>query len=589
MINQHYFIVFVLFNLLAPSLKAQLLPVTWNLDQESPILLADSLRPADVQDSCLSYLEDLYQSAYLEASVDSIANHDNNIEITMHIGAPYHWGKLDFSQIPTLIRESLTTSVTSGRLFRYEEILEIFDEILQTAENLGHPFASVHLDRIGIRNDTIEANIQVTLNEKINIESIKIEGDLEIRPRYLHHVIGINEGDLFQKQKIIDSRDKLQAITFINYRKDPMVDFLGNGATLHLYLDRKNANRFDILLGLQPTNNSDEQRRFRLTGNVNIDLANQFGAGEVFHLNYENLMPGTQNLDLSLTYPFLFDWSFGTDLSFSLYKRDSTYLDVGYQAGIQYLLRGYNYFQFQIENQSTKLLTIDTSRIIRTRILPEFQDLNQNLLGAIFHFEKLNYRLNPRKGYDATIGISGGTKKIKRNPTILGLRDPSDSEFDFSQLYEDIKLNSFQFRINTQLQTYVPVFKSSTIRFALSGGLLSSGQKLFDNELFRIGGTKLLRGFNEESIFANFYSVLTTEYRLLFNRNSNLFIFGDLAYYEKNTVSDRIIDRPFGVGTGLNLETKVGIFSISYAIGSRKNLPFTFRQGRIHFGMISQF
>ena len=118
---------------------------------------------------------------------------------------------------------------------------------------------------------------------------------------------------------------------------------------------------------------------------------------------------------------------------------------------------------------------------------------------------------------------------------------------------------------------------------------MSSGQKLFDNELYRIGGTKLLRGFNEESIFANFYNVLTTEYRMLFNQNSNLFVFCDLAYYEKNTVSSRIVDRPFGVGTGLNLETKVGIFSISYAIGSMRNQPFAFRQGRIHFGMLSQF
>lgn len=589
MSSQRYFILFILLPLLSLPLKGQVLPVNWHLDHNSPIKLADSLPVSEVEDSCLSFLQKLHASAWLEASIDRIEIRADSIEITLHIGQSYQWGTIDFSGIPAMIKDNLTSPVTSGRPFHFEEIKELFEEILAIAENRGYPLASVHLEKIDIRQDTIEARIEVALNERIHIEKIKIEGDLDIHARYLHHMLNIEEGDLFQKQKIIDTKNRLQAISFIDYRKDPMVDFLGNGATLYLYLDKKNANRFDILLGLQPTNNTDEQRRFRLTGNVNIDLANQFGAGEIFHLNYENLMPGTQNLDINLNYPFIFDWSFGTDLNFSLYKRDSTYIDIGYMAGIQYLLKGDNYFRFFLENQATRLLTIDTNRIIRTRTLPEFQDLAQNLFGASLHLEKLNYRLNPRKGYDITLSVSGGNKKIKRNPVILALRDVSDPEFDFGHLYDDIKLNSFQFRIQSRLHGYLPVFKSSTIRFSLSTGLVSSGQKLFDNELYRIGGTKLLRGFNEESIFANFYSVFTTEYRLLFNRNSNLFIFWDLGYYEKNTLFDRFSDRPMGLGTGLNLETRVGIFSISYAIGSQENIPLSFRQGRIHFGMISQF
>lgn len=574
---------------LALSLSSQPIPIRWSVDGEVPFTLPDSLLPGEIEDSCLAYLEKLHQASFLEASVDSIRRRADSAEIELHLGKQYHWSFLDFSAIPSEIRQGLTASISSGKLYRQDEINQVFQEILEKAENLGYPFAAVHLDSIGIADENIKAKIEVVLNQKIKIEKIKIDGNLQITPRYLTHMIDIREGDIFEKQKIIDLRDRVEAVTFINYQKDPQIDFLGEWATLHLFLDKKNANRFDILLGLQPASPNDDQRRFRLTGNVNIDLANQFGAGEIFHLKYENFMPGTQNLDLSLNYPFVFDWSFGTDLNFTLYKRDSSYLDVGYQAGIQYFLKGRNYFRFFIENQTSKLLTVDTARIIRTQKLPEFLDLKQNLLGSTLHFEKLNYRLNPRRGYDISLSISGGTKKIKQNTTIISLQDPFNPEFDFKDLYRDIKPNSFQFRLQTELQTYLPLFRSSALKLAISSGLVSSGQKLFDNELYRIGGTKLLRGFNEESIFANFYNVLTTEYRMLFNQNSNLFIFCDLAYYEKNTVFNRIVDRPFGIGTGLNLETKVGIFSISYAIGSMRNQPFTFRQGRIHFGMLSQF
>ncbi|MBK8505816.1 MAG: hypothetical protein IPL46_28645 [Saprospiraceae bacterium] len=445
----------------------------------------------------------------------------------------------------------------------------------------------MRLDSVALDTQRIRARGLVMLNDQIHLERIRIDGDLKISSRYLSHLLDVEVGDVFNRQRIVDARNRLLAVSFITYQKDPVVDFLGNGATLHLYLDKKNANRFDILLGLLPSNS--ENRRFQLTGNVNVDLANQFGAGEIFRFNYESLMPGTQNLKLSLNYPFIFSWPFGTDLNFNLYKRDTSYIDVGYQAGIQYLLRRNNYFEFFIENQSTNILTVDTNRVKQTLRLPAFLDISQKLFGTAVHFERLNYRFNPRRGYDLTTRIALGNKRIKKNNTITGLRDLNNPEFDFSELYKDLDLNSLQYKLSAQLQTYLPLFKSSTLKFAWNAGLIGSSQGLYDNELYRIGGTKLLRGFNEQSVLASLYSVLTTEYRLLFNQNSNLFVFWDFAYVEKRTAQSQQTDQPMGIGTGLNLETKVGIFSISYALGAQQNQGLSFREGRIHFGMTSQF
>jgi outer membrane protein assembly factor BamA len=568
-------------------LPGQNMAVRWLTEEPLPLELPDSLPLLSSRDSCLVYLQQLHEAAYLEAAVDSIWQSGDEIRILLHLGKPYRWSYLDFSAIPPVIQNEMTLHIPPDKLFSYAEIQDLFQRILQIAENQGYPFAAVHLDSIGIRQERIDAKIIVVLNERIEIERIRIDGDLKLSNRYLRHLLDIEEGDLFIRDKIMGIRDRLEVVSFLEYRQDPVVEFLGNGATLRLFLDRKNANRFDILLGLLPSQN--ENRRFQLTGNVNIDLANQFGAGEVLQFNYENLMPGTQRLDLNLNYPFIFDWPFGADLHFNLYKRDSSYIDVGYRTGLQYFIRGSNYFQFFLENQSTNILTVDTNQVRSTRRLPKFLDVRQKLLGTTLHFEKLNYRINPRRGYDLTFSISGGTKKIKKNNSILGLTDPGDPEFDFNDLYQEIDLNSFQYKLSVQLQKYFPLFQSSTLKLASTTALIGSGQALSDNELYRIGGTRLLRGFNEESVFASFYSVFTSEYRLLFNRNSNLFIFWDVAYTEKNTNLEKFADRLSGVGTGLNLETKVGIFSISYALGTRRNLPLSFRQGRIHFGMTSQF
>jgi outer membrane protein assembly factor BamA len=570
------------------SAGAQRLPAVWVSEDKPEVILPDSLEVENLSDTCHAILSKLHGLAYLEASIDSVKRSSAEIELFLHLGRKYRWSYLDLSAIPPPLQDQIKINIEENKLYSHAEIQALFERILTKAENQGYPFMAIRLDSIDINEGNIRAQVAINPNERITIERVRIEGDLKLSSRFLTHLIGMEEGDLFSRDKIIKAKDRLISVPFIKTNKDPSIDFLGKGATLNLFLDKKNANRFDILLGLLPTTGNETQR-FRLTGNVDIDMANQFGAGEKFHLNFENLSPGTQNLSLALNYPFIFGWSFGADLQFDLYKRDSSYIDLGYEAGIQYFLKQDNYLQFFIENQRTNILTVDTNRIKQTRTLDQFLDITQNLFGVEYHVEKLDYRFNPRRGAAMTLKARAGTKKIKKNATIISLTDQNDPEFNYDDLYKDIDLNSFQYKINTNVEFYVPLFKSSAIKLGNTSGWVGSGQALYNNELYRIGGARLLRGFNEQSIFASLYSIFTAEYRLLFNQNSNIFVFTDAGFYNQNTNLTKSSDTPFGVGTGLNLETKVGVFAISYAIGREKNSPFTFRNGRIHFGMVSQF
>jgi len=107
--------------------------------------------------------------------------------------------------------------------------------------------------------------------------------------------------------------------------------------------------------------------------------------------------------------------------------------------------------------------------------------------------------------------------------------------------------------------------------------------------LFRIGGLKTLRGFDEESIYASTYVIPTLEYRFLFEKNSNLFVFGEGAWYENNNVAEYTQDTPISVGAGINFETKAGIFTLSYAIGKQYGNGFDLRIGKIHAGLTALF
>ena len=118
---------------------------------------------------------------------------------------------------------------------------------------------------------------------------------------------------------------------------------------------------------------------------------------------------------------------------------------------------------------------------------------------------------------------------------------------------------------------------------------LMGGDNIFENELFRIGGLKTLRGFDEESIFASLYSIGTLEFRYLLEQNSYAYVFSDAAYIEAQSTTDTRITQALGFGTGISFETRAGIFSINYALGKLPNNPVDLRGGKIHFGFVNLF
>ena len=75
--------------------------------------LPDSLMPATLTDSCLGYLQQLHEAAYLEASIDTIWQSDKQIWIKLHLGPTYRWSYLDFTAIPAFIQNDLDISVNA--------------------------------------------------------------------------------------------------------------------------------------------------------------------------------------------------------------------------------------------------------------------------------------------------------------------------------------------------------------------------------------------------------------------------------------------------------------------------------------------
>ena len=531
----------------------------------------------------------LQEQAYLTASIDSISKSDSIHVAHLYVGKMYQWGKL----LPGKIDEAFLSQVGfrerlySNKPFSYKEVRELQENLLEYAENNGYPFAAVWLDEINIREGKVDAKLSMEKNRLIQIEGINIIGEVKITDTYLENYLGLKKGALYNKEKILKIRNRIRELPFLKEKRNATVTFKQDRATINLFLEKQASSRWDFIIGILP--NSDQSGKLRLTGSFTGELQNQFGIGEEFYVDFQRLRPGIQELDLRFSYPYVLKLPVGIDLRFEQYRRDSLYRDIKADFGLQYLFEGGNYLRAYWNSVATTLLTIDGRDIIRDRKLPDNLDITNTSFGLEYQLQQLDYRFNPRKGWSVWLRGGTGNKRIKPNGNIIGLVDEDDPTFNFGSLYDSLDLNSLQYKLDARLETYIPLFKRNTLKLGVQGGILFSEEDIFRNEQYRLGGNRLLRGFDEESIFATRYAVMTLEYRFLIGQNSYLYAFGDYGYVENLTATRRRFDNPIGLGAGMTFEVKVGVFGISLAVGSTRDLPFNFRDVKTHLGYVSYF
>jgi outer membrane protein assembly factor BamA len=240
-----------------------------------------------------------------------------------------------------------------------------------------------------------------------------------------------------------------------------------------------------------------------------------------------------------------------------------------------------------LQRRQTIVNGVNTALVLQTKRLPREADVSSFNLGVAYNYNSTDYRFNPKKGSEWTITSTAGTKSLKKNAQILELEDPSDPSFKFEHLYDTVKLKVYQFRVTTSAAHFIPLGKQSTFKLGVHAGIYQSAN-YFRNELFQVGGYKLLRGFDEESQFVSQYAVGTLEYRYLIGLNSAFFAFFD-GGYGKHLQEISPNHTYLGTGLGLSFETKAGIINLAWAIGKRNDLEFNLRQSKVHLGFASFF
>ncbi len=515
----------------------------------------------------------LVNEGYISASIDSIRNDSLAYTAYLTTGKKYKWIALSYQKKDVAIISKLgyNERFFTNKPFKYNELSRLMEKIIIHYENNGYPFTTVKLDSLEFTTESVKAKLIVEKNVFVKLDSLITQGTANVKQKFLLRYLGIKNGMPYNEEAFTSVSRKIKQLPFVNEKSPPVLRLTDKQNKLYLFLDKKNASQFDGIVGILPS----DKGKTVFTGDVKIKLVSTiFKSGETFDINWRRLQTETQDLKAQIIYPYILGLPVGADYNIKIYKKDSAFIDINNAFGLHYYFSGLNYLKVFYKQRNANL--ISTAGLANATVLPDYADVITKSYGLAVVLEKMDYKFNPHQGYSINLQGSVGNRQIRKNPKI------NDAA------YSSLALTTSQYQTDGVVMGYINIVKNHVLKLSSQFGSVF-GNTIYKNELYRIGGLRTLRGFDEESIYASSYIIPTIEYRFLFEKNSNIFLFAEGAWYENKSSTTFVTDTPMSIGAGINFETKAGIFNLSYGIGKQFNNSFDLRTGKIHAGLTALF
>ncbi len=576
------------------EIAAQKYVVKYEAPHESNTILEKSLKNNSRYDSIyirqtvtkLSKL--LPEEGYIYHHPDSVSFAKDTCFISWYIGPKFTFVFELTDEDKKWVESAGLSNMRTSNIFTDTTSQQFYTKkLIAYLTNHGFPFAKAQL--VNTLGDSLKYIIKLDLENGpfVVFNEVLFSDSVKISDSYLYQTLGIKKEMPYNAQLVQDIAQKIKNLSFLTLQSPPKLSFLADRATVFLPLQNRKASKFDFIIGVLP-NTVGQKRTFTINGEFLGDFTNRFGRGERLTLTFKRLSLEDQFLKSTVSVPFLLSSPFGVDGDFEIKRNRNISLDVLANFGARYTINTTNQIRAFWTHKSSNLINPDLDQILNQGRLPSNLDVRFRGGGFEYAYNKLDYIFNPRKGWYSRFNGTIGLRSIVQNQEILQLKN---EKVDFSNAYDTIKSSNIQFNMEAELDHYLPISDLGTLRNKIAFASRYNDGKIIQNELYRIGGNRLLRGFNELSFLSDLYFVYTAEFRLILDQNSYLNLpFIDLAMFRnRNIVTESNFVQAYGIGIGMNFSTKAGIFNLSFAAGNYNKTGFDFANTKLHFGYLNLF
>lgn len=416
----------------------------------------------------------------------------------------------------------------------------------------GDPFSTLQLVNLSKLNaDLISADLKIVTNQKRRIDKIIVKGYEKFPQSYIKRFLKIRTGKTFNLNEIKYKVELLEDLRFASKIKDPEVLFTQDSTTLYIYVEKTRTNNFDGFLGFGTNENTN---KIEFDGYLDLRLINNLNFGETLNLFYKSDEIDQQTFRVDADLPYLFSSPVGLQVGLKIFRKDTTFSNASQYAKVKYQLNTQHSISAGVTaTNSTNLLDNDTALL---------NDYKSNFYTLSYNFTKPQF-YDPLFPINFWFDLSSGFGDRENN---LGSQSQTIFSIDTYKIFNLNPKNSIYTRFN--------------------GSILTSDDYL-DNELFRFGGINSIRGFEENSLVANLFGVINTEYRYRLSNSIYVHSVLDAAYFE-NQITD-IKEKLFGFGFGIGLLTNAGLFRLNYSSGKSENRQFRLSDSKVHISLTASF
>lgn len=494
--------------------------------------------------SAVKFLDSLSQNNYYFTTIKNVKKNENNTEIF------YDKGK-NYNEAYIVLSPEISEDFPLKQDFFSKNVDSLKENLNEKYRARGYIFNRIKTQFKGLKNTYPLLEISVIKNKVRTIDDFIFKGYDKIPRPFVKKLEREYRGKIYEEKRLNELNKTLENHPFFSLEKVPQTLYTQDSTKIYLFLERKKSNTFDGVLGF----GNDKNEKFNFSGSLNVNFRNMFNRFETVNIFWQRNPDSGQNFDLKTDFPFLFKTTVGTQIDVNIFRQDSTYATVKLLPSLYFHLKN---------NQKLGLRgRFESSSVTDSLYLPG-KDFSKKGVGLWYEFiepSEIDLFL-----YKTRLRVEG--EYISAN-------------YDQDNL--TVKQNTFLFSGERNFH----ISGNNYMNIRGETALLNSKNSLATNELMRFGGWNSLRGFNENSILADFYYFGTAEYRYLL---ANQAFFDVFAQYGQ--LNNRYLDlRPqlYSFGFGFNFLLPIGLMSFQISNGSEFGNAVKFGDTKIHWGILSRF
>ena len=492
----------------------------------------------------VQFLDSLVQSNYFFTKLHQVEKNGNKTEIYFNKGN-------NFNEAYIKISDSISLELKTEREFYTKNLDSIKNQINKKYIEKGFSFSRLKTKYVGLKNQIPIVELSVNKNQKRKINSFVIRGYERIPKRFIKNLEKEYRDKSYNEKNLLSINSSLQSHPFVTLERPPQTLFTKDSTHIYLFLQKKNVNSFDGILGF----GNDKTEKFTFNGSLHLNFQNIFNSFENISLFWQRNPDKGQTFDLKTDIPYLLNSNVGTNINLNIYRQDSTFANVKILPAVYYNLSN---------RQKIGLRgTFETSTVLDS-LYVQGKDYSKKGIGVWYDYTE-----------PTEVELFLHRMKIRAEADLI------------STNYSKEDITASQMRYFIMAERNFSLSGNHWLNLKGESALLNSKNEFTANELLRFGGWNSMRGFNENALFADFYYYGNAEYRYLAGNQAFFDFF--IQYGQLNSKALNLKPKLYSFGLGFNFFLPIGLMSFQVSNGNEFGNQIKFNDTKIHWGILTRF